>query len=241
MGHGFGEPCSWRKVFAWTGLFGARKKNQGNGLTKKSQNRIALFWPLLYNTIDVKYLKGDIRVRKVISVVLVVSIMMIFSACAKEASQTPAEKALDESQRVSADSSSRSDAVLEGGFSVTAENAAVSAGQEFGVPIQISEASGIALFDLVISYDSEKLTFNSFEENPQMGFFDYNEQEKGSILIAMVSANPPAGEIVFGTLQFTAKGEATGQSTIHLSYTDCMNAEGQELYPELQDATVTIS
>ena len=204
--------------------------------------------------------KGVNVMRKITALILAVLMVAAFSACKKKA-ETGTEGQSNTDTSASAAASATADASNAGTqsgqngtegeksstfvapeFTIGSENKTAKAGDVIEVPLSVSADSTIAAIGLSISYDTDKLEFSNFSGNNEIFLAASNEPETGTILISMVSSDAKSvtSAVDLGTLNFKAKGGASGESKLNISCTSCCDENSNELHPTFNDPVITI-
>lgn len=198
--------------------------------------------------------------KKIISVLLIVSVLAMFSACGKKGNggKKNVNSAQDSSvadipsgytESYGTDITSMdvggvisSEEVFKGksGNAVAIPKTEVAKESEFSVPLKVMSESSIGAINLEIKYDAEKLDYVSFTANSGYMSAD-NEVSDGLIKIAMINADPDFGKVTLGMLTFKASAGATGESALEITCSSCSNLSGGAVIPETEDTVIKIS
>ena len=130
-------------------------------------------------------------------------------------------------------------ALVGGDFKFWLSDVTCKAGETCDVEIRLSQLSQVAASDLIITFDSSKLTYESFQGG---GVFQSEAalQEDGKVKVTSITLNPPQEEALVGTLTFKAKEGATGKTDLKLVSETCANIDLVDMAPVCFGGSVTI-
>lgn len=126
-----------------------------------------------------------------------------------------------------------------GDFKFWLSDVTCKAGESCQVEIRLSQKSQVAASDLIIEFDADKLSYESFQGG---GAFQSEaaEQETGKVKVTSITLNPPEEETVVGTLTLKAKEGANGKTDLKLTSETCANIDLQDMVPVCFGGSVTI-
>ena len=203
--------------------------------------------------------KGVNVMRKITALILAVLMLTAFSACKKKddkgtdvqsdggASTTTSASAADALKSATQDGKSSTDGgesatFVAPEFTVGSGAKTAKAGEEITIPLEVSAGSTIAVIDLTVSYDTDKLEYIDFAANEDSFLSADNEPEKGTIRIAMMSstAKSISDAVELGKLTFKPKAGASGETKLNISCPSCCDENSNELHPTFNDPVITI-
>ncbi len=113
------------------------------------------------------------------------------------------------------------------------------AGQTCKVEVRVSAHSQVAASDLIIQFDSTKLSFEGFQAG---GVYTSEAalQSAGKVKVTSITLNPPEEEALMGTLTFKALPGATGTVPLQLISETCANIDLVDMVPVCFKGSVTI-
>lgn len=126
-----------------------------------------------------------------------------------------------------------------GDFKFWLSDVTCKAGESCQVEIRLSPKSQVAASDLIIEFDADKLSYESFQGG---GAFQSEaaEQETGKVKVTSITLNPPEEETLVGTLTLKAKEGANGKTDLKLTSETCANIDLQDMVPVCFGGSVTI-
>lgn len=135
--------------------------------------------------------------------------------------------------------SSSNPAPVGGDFKFWLSDVTCKAGETCQVEIRLSQLSQVAASDLIISFDSSKLSYESFQGG---GVFQSEAalQGEGKVKVTSITLDPPQAESLVGTLTFKAKEGATGKTDLKLVSETCANIDLVDMVPVCFGGSVVI-
>lgn len=126
-----------------------------------------------------------------------------------------------------------------GDFKFWLSDVTCKAGESCQVEIRLSANSQVAASDLVIEFDSAKLSYENFQGG---GVFQSEAalQQDGKVKVTSITLNPPKEEALVGTLTFKAKEGASGKTELKLISETCANIDLVDMVPVCFKGSVTI-
>ena len=127
-------------------------------------------------------------------------------------------------------------------MTVSIDSMTVQAGSKATVPVKVTGANNLGAMDFIVTYDSSVLKFSNGDigEVSTNGMASFNDQNPGSVKVALADSNGISGDGTLVKLAFDVIGGNGATSAMNVNVIGAWNEDLTDVQTTTQGGTVTV-